>query len=132
MSSGLERTEAYRMRGCNHRRLSNIRSRSTKWGFDMRSISFWFTYKEELSMYILAPAVLVLGLSFALYGTKEVWQTSVYNMELKNVPFQVAEDIGELQTGVRKGQISQDQAESLFRERHKVPSNVVRTVLSSN
>ena len=82
-------------------------------------------------MYILAPAVLVLALSFALYGTKEVWQTSVYNMEMKNVPFQVAEDIGELQTGVRKGQISQDQAESLFQERHNVPSNVVRNVMKN-
>ena len=83
-------------------------------------------------MYILAPAVLVLGLSFALYGTKEVWQPSVYNMEMKNVPFQVAEDIGELQTGVRTGQIRPDQAEMLFRQKHNIPSNVVRTVLRSN
>ena len=132
MSSGLERTEAYRMRGCNHRRLSNIRSRSTKWGFDMRSISFWFTCKEELSMYILAPAVLVLGLSFALYGTKEVWQLSVYTMQEKNIHPVIAEDIAELQTGVRTGQIRPDQAEMLFQQKHQIPSNVVRTVLSSN
>ena len=132
MSSGLERTEAYRMRGCNHRRLSNIRSRSTKWGFDMRSISFWFTYKEELSMYILAPAVLVLGLSFALYGTKEVWQLSVYTMQSKNIHPVIAEDIAELQEGVRKGKISKDQAELMFQDKHHIPSNVVRTVLSSN
>ena len=131
MSSGLERTEAYRMRGCNHRRLSNIRSRSTKWGFDMRSISFWFTNKEELSMYILAPAVLVLGLSFALYGTKEVWQLSVYTMQSKNIHPVIAEDIAELQTGVRTGQISKDQAETLFQQKHQIPSNVVRTVLNN-
>jgi len=131
MSSGLERTEAYRMRGCNHRRLSNIRSRSTKWGFDMRSISFWFTCKEELSMYILAPAVLVLGLSFALYGTKEVWQLSVYTMQSKNIHPVIAEDIAELQTGVRTGQISKDQAETLFQQKHQIPSNVVRTVLNN-
>ena len=99
MSSGLERTEAYRMRGCNHRRLSNIRSRSTKWGFDMRSISFWFTNKEELSMYILAPAVLVLGLSFALYGTKEVWQLSVYTMQSKNIHPVIAEELQNYKQG---------------------------------
>ena len=131
MSSGLERTEAYRMRGCNHRRLSNIRSRSTKWGFDMRSISFWFTNKEELSMYILAPAVLVLGLSFALYGTKEVWQLSVYTMQSKNIHPVIAEDIAELQEGVRTGQIRPDQAESLFRQKHNIPSTVVRNVLKN-
>ena len=98
----------------------------------MRSISFWFTYKEELSMYILAPAVLVLGLSFALYGTKEVWQLSVYTMQEKNIHPVIAKDIAELQTGVRTGQISKDQAETLFQQKHQIPSNVVRTVLSSN
>ena len=47
ISSGLERTEAYNMRGCNHLRLSKMRSRSTKWGFDIRSISFWVYYKHK-------------------------------------------------------------------------------------
>ena len=83
-------------------------------------------------MYILAPAVLVLGLSFALYGTKEVWQLSVYTMQSKNIHPVIAEDIAELQEGVRKGKISKDQAEFLFRDKHHIPSNVVRTVLSSN
>ena len=84
----------------------------------MRSISFWFTYKEELSMYILAPAVLVLGLSFALYGTNEVWQLSVYTMQSKNIHPIIAEDIAELQEGVsaRIRQNSFSRTNTIFRQ----------------
>lgn len=35
MSSGFDRTDAYRIRGLIHLRLSKMRKRSTMWGFDI-------------------------------------------------------------------------------------------------
>ena len=42
MSSGLERTDAYLMRGWIHRFLSKTRNRSTKWGLLMLCIPSFF------------------------------------------------------------------------------------------
>ena len=68
-------------------------------------------------MYLLAPAVLCVGLSFALYGTTELWRLDVYKMQSKDIPPLVALDVVELKHGIKTKQISKEKAEQLFQQK---------------
>ena len=68
MSSGLERTEAYRIRGENNFFRSKYRSKSTMCGLLIRCINFLLTKK----MYYLQGAGLLTVLVAALYMTRQV------------------------------------------------------------
>ena len=80
-------------------------------------------------MNILAPAVLCFGLSYALYSTVEIWPIAVYTMQSKSIPPHIATDVDQLQKGVRQKAISGQQAESIFRQKHGIPSQSVRNVM---
>ena len=65
-------------------------------------------------MHILAPLVLVLGGSYLLYGQIDIWSKELYDLEIKNVPNLVARDVVQLKGGVKKKQITEQQATNLF------------------
>ncbi len=65
-------------------------------------------------MTILAPIVLILGGSYLLYGTVDVWKKEVYELEMKAVPQVVAKDAIQLKGAVKTKQINPQQAEQLF------------------
>ena len=65
-------------------------------------------------MTILAPIVLILGGSYLLYGTVDIWKKEVYELELKKVPQVVAKDAIQLKGAVKTKQLSVQQAEQLF------------------
>ena len=82
-------------------------------------------------MYLLAPAVLCAVLSFALYGTTEIWQLDIYKMMSKEIHPMVAKDIVELKHGVKTKQISGETAEALFQRKYQRPSSDVSQVMDA-
>ena len=83
-------------------------------------------------MYLLAPAVLCIGLSFALYGTVDIWKMDIYKMQSKNIPPQVATDVSQLKEIVQSQQISGQAAEHAFQQKYGVPSSRVEDVMAIN
>ena len=69
-------------------------------------------------MYILAPLVFTVGLSYLLYGTKELWKYEIYKMQNKGVDPVVAEDAVNLKKAVSKRQIDPQQATVLFESKY--------------
>ena len=86
------------------------------WGFEIRSISFCRLNKPP-EMYLIAPAVLCVGLSFALYGTVDIWPLDMYKMQKHGISPVVAQDVGQLKAAVKAKQISPPQAESAFQQK---------------
>ena len=82
-------------------------------------------------MFLLAPAVLCAVLSFALYGTKEIWQLEMYKMQSKDIHPMVARDVVELKHGVKTKQITGETAEQLFYQKYKFPSSDVTKVMDA-
>ena len=82
-------------------------------------------------MYLLAPAVLCTVLSFALYGTKEIWQLEMYTMQSKDIHPLIARDVIELKHGVKTKQITGETAEALFQTKYQRPSSDVTKVMDA-
>ncbi len=82
-------------------------------------------------MYLLAPAVLCTVLSFALYGTTEIWQLDIYKMMSKEIHPLVAKDIVELKHGVQTKQIKLQTAVALFQVKYQRPAIDVTMVMDA-
>ena len=82
-------------------------------------------------MYLLAPAVLCTVLSFALYGSKEIWQMDMYKMMSKEIHPMVARDVVDLKQGVKTKQITTETAEQLFYQKYQFPSSDVTKVMDA-
>ena len=83
-------------------------------------------------MYLLAPAVLCVGISFLLYGATDIWEMGVYKMQAKNIHPVIAQDVVNLQKAIKTKQISPNQAEAAFQQKYQTPSQTVKTVMDQN
>ena len=80
-------------------------------------------------MYLLAPAVLCVGISFLLYGATPVWPLGVHNLQGFSVHPVQAEDLKFLDKAVKSQQITPNQAEAAWQQKYREHSNVVKNVI---
>ena len=69
-------------------------------------------------MYFLAPLVLAVALSAALYKTQEVWNKTAFELYV-NPTKEVVADVAALRQRVLAGQMSAEQAEVLISKKYE-------------
>ena len=79
-------------------------------------------------MKILAPLILLAGLSAALYKTQEVWPKSEFDLQAKGVHPEVVKDVGQLQAAVKAGQLTGTQAETAFKGKYGQGTQALKSV----
>ena len=79
-------------------------------------------------MKILAPLILLAGLSAALYKTQEVWPKSEFDLQAKGVHPEVVRDVGQLQAAMKGGKLTGMQAEAAFKGKYGQGSGGLSTI----
>jgi hypothetical protein len=75
---------------------------------------------QEEKMQLLAPLILIVGFSAALYKTLDVWPIAEYTLQKQGMHQAVAKDVTTLRGLVDKGQIAPKQAETMLQQKYAV------------
>ena len=69
-------------------------------------------------MKLLAPFVILLGVTAALYKTIDVWPLTEYTLQKQGMHEVVVKDVTALRTLVTKGQLGPQQAQTILEQKY--------------
>ena len=81
-------------------------------------------------MQLLAPLILIIGFSAAIYKTIDVWPLSEYNLQKQGMHQAVAKDVTVLRGLVDKGKLAPVQADQLLQQKYASPAQQHRQQLT--